>query len=201
MKYKVTFDTNIFVDNKNSATKKHDCLQYSIEDLFEARFENKKIELYSVSTTERESKNKGISIIEIKRNGYGVLQYGNALYGAAIYRKVHELLEMALIGISNIGGSCVVDVERKEKFLKIMDIICSNNEWRKWDISNLNNSQLRKYNDGLIFECHVYSGNDIFVSNDKKSYIQKESARSKLQSLFATEIYTPNEFGKLLTFP
>lgn len=185
--YRVTFDTVIFVEHKNE--------KIDLRKFYTAKFQDKFLIPYAVSVSEKEC--PGITKITIQRDGYGMGRYGAGYYGGNL---VKETTEIEGLNFSTDNPCSLFESDRGENLKSILSIICANNQWSRWDYTNLNQQQLNKLNDALIFECHVYSQHEIFVSNDGRSFSHGGSAREKLNETFHTQVYNLQEFENICDF-
>lgn len=59
--------------------------------------------------------------------------------------------------------------------------------------ANLSKGQVAQFRDAMILEAHVRAGRSIFITNDERAFL-KHGRRTKLEALFATRIFTKDEF-------
>lgn len=102
-----------------------------------------------------------------------------------------RVLELGIVGESRVG-SCVVG--SGSDYLEIILQTISNRSFPKsGNRGRLTDGQRRQLRDAMILEAHAREGRDIFVTNDKKGFID-DGRREKLQSLLKTRILTREEF-------
>lgn len=106
-------------------------------------------------------------------------------------KPIGKIIETGVYGESKYGrakyGSEKTQADR-EDILKIISF----GSFPK-DRQNLSEGQHRQLRDAMIFQAHVRGRRDIFVTNDRRGFIN-DGRREKLQKLFNTQIMTPNEF-------
>lgn len=100
--------------------------------------------------------------------------------------------EQAVYGESRYGEG--VSASNSDHLEQILAII-SNGSFPK-DRAKLSEGYRHMLRDAMIFEVHVRSGADVFVTTDSKGFI-KHGKREKLESLFETKILLVDEFLKL----
>lgn len=102
-----------------------------------------------------------------------------------------KVLEVAVLGESLLG-SCVLAGD--DNFLEAIIQIISNGSFPKsGSRGQLSNSQRRQLRDAMILEAHAREGRDLFVTNDRKGFID-DGRRERLQALLKTRIMTSEEF-------
>ena len=102
-----------------------------------------------------------------------------------------KVFEIAVVGESRLG-SCVLAGDNN--FMEALIQIISNGSFPKsGSRGQLTDGQRRQLRDAMILEAHAREGRDIFVTNDRKGFID-DGRREKLQSLLKTRILTREEF-------
>jgi hypothetical protein len=77
-----------------------------------------------------------------------------------------------------------------------MLFIVSNGSFPK-NRENLSEKQTRQLRDAMIFQSHIMAGRDIFVSDDKKAFIN-HGKRDWLEKSLQTKILSVDEFSKYI---
>jgi len=81
--------------------------------------------------------------------------------------------------------------DKDNSFEEIIDIISSGSFPK--DRSNLTDAQKRMLRDAMILEAHVREKRDIFITNDKRAFIN-HGRRERIENKFGTKILTKTEF-------
>ena len=102
-----------------------------------------------------------------------------------------KVLEVAVLGES-VLGSCVLAGD--DNYLETLIQIISNGSFPKSGTrGQLSDGRRRQLRDAMIIEAHARERRDIFVTNDRKGFID-DGRREKLQTLLKTRIVTSEEF-------
>jgi hypothetical protein len=102
-----------------------------------------------------------------------------------------RVLELGIVGESRVG-SCVVG-SGNDNLEIILQTISNRSFQKSGSRGQLSDGQRRQLRDAMILEAHAREGRDIFVTNDRKGFID-DGRREKLQSLLKTRILTHEEF-------
>jgi len=103
--------------------------------------------------------------------------------------------ETMIWGESKWGESKLGSQESSERLEKILFVIASGSFPK--DRSSLSERQTRQLRDAMIFQAHVKAGRDMFISNDRKAYIN-HGKRDKLENIFQTRVMDVSEFSAYL---
>jgi len=106
-------------------------------------------------------------------------------------RDLGTILETAVWGESRWDECEWSDDESKDFLEEIFRIISSDSFPKERD--SLSNGQRRQLRDAMIFQAHFRDNRDIFVSDDKKAFINN-GRRAILENTFNTKILTSEEF-------
>jgi hypothetical protein len=106
-------------------------------------------------------------------------------------KSVPKLKEVGVWGESKWGECVWGGDEISDKLDKTIDIISNKSMPKKRD--NLTDGQKRILRDAMIFEAHIRNDGNIFITNDKKAFIN-DGRRKKLEKEFGTIILTKEEF-------
>ena len=123
-----------------------------------------------VSVTEREV---GSRNIRLQVNGLG------------------KLLELGIVDESEMDNFVVGSTDDYLEY--ILQIISSGSFPKSGFRGQLTDSQHRQLRDAMILEAHAREKRDIFVTNDKKGFINN-GRRDELQTVLKTRILTREEF-------
>ncbi len=94
-----------------------------------------------------------------------------------------------------MGEAVFASDEENERLKQILKII-SNGSFPFGTAQPLTKRQRSQLRDAMIFEAHVRSGADAFVTTDSSAFI-KDGRRSLLGRTFSTRILDRNELEKL----
>ena len=95
------------------------------------------------------------------------------------------------IGVAALGSRFVADVLER-----LLQIISNRSFPARGGRSNLSAGERRQLRDAMILSAHIRDGRDIFVTNDRKGFIEG-GRRERLETEFATRIMTGDEFLSL----
>ena len=146
-----------------------------------------------VTVTEREIGGSDIKInIEpikkIKETGvYGESKYGTSVYGPT------TIPESFILDESMLDEGVLFDDKDADVFETALQIISSNSFPPDGKRDNLTKKQTRQLRDAMIICAHAREGRNIFVTDDKKGFIN-HGRRQKLERTFNTKIMTRQEF-------
>jgi len=93
------------------------------------------------------------------------------------------------------GNSSWGSPESSEHLKKVL-LIITNGSFPN-NRENLSDKQKRQLRDALIFQAHINAGRDIFVSNDRKAFIN-HGKRERLERSFQTKILSSDEFSEYI---
>lgn len=124
------------------------------------------------TVTDRELSGSGVTAVDGRR--------------AALY-------ETGVVGESIVGLFVVGSKGEAINFEQLIEIISNGSFPRGEKRKALTEGQRRQVRDAMIFCTHVREKRDIFVTNDRKGFIN-DGRRELLEQRFATKIHTPEEF-------
>ena len=118
---------------------------------------------------------------------YGESQWGLAVYGGAVIPKAMVIGE-SQVGLSVVGGTGM--------FETILKVITNGSFPPLGQREDLTHRQLTQLRDAMIFDAHVRTRGEIFVTNDASAFIGKgDRQRRILQQLGQTRIMNMKEFS------
>ncbi|MBU2592584.1 hypothetical protein KKD61_03955 [Patescibacteria group bacterium] len=179
---KITFDTNVLpIEDLNSLVK------------------DKPIKLSVVSVTSRELEKHSLAVELKKLNKitetavWDESKWGQAKWGPVIY-------ETAVVGESRVGESVVGSNKDVDVFEKLLEIISSGSFPKSGKRNDLSKGERRQLRDAMILTAHIREKRDIFVTEDIKGFIGRNSEiKKKIENLFKTKIMRKKEFIKYLS--
>lgn len=108
-----------------------------------------------------------------------------------LLRERHLSLEVLVFDESRWDESRWGDETSAIQLRAILRIISSGSFPTTW--STLTTGQLHQLRDAMALEAHVSAGRSVFVTADRRAFINNER-RDALQQLLSTRILTPEEF-------
>jgi hypothetical protein len=177
----VTFDTGIIVDHK-----------FERIDILDLAKKNS-LEIAVVSVTERELNGTLKSIIEVDTIPETIV-WDETPWGDGVWAEA--VPESFILGESPLGVGVLSDDKTAAAFEFILNTISNGAFPRSGKRDNLSEGERKQLRDAMIFEAHVRSGRDIFVSNDRRAFIGKahQEKRRALEASFKTQIFDRLEF-------
>lgn len=121
--------------------------------------------------------------------------WGESCWGKAVWGGV-TVPEALVIGETPIGQGAIVSDSTVDAFEAILTVIAGGSFPRHGERDDLTTGQHRQLRDAMIFEAHVRSRRDVFVTNDRKGFING-GRKEALERIGATCIVTADELGVL----
>ncbi len=107
-----------------------------------------------------------------------------------------QLFETGLVGESVAGAFVPGKNEESTDFERVLDIISSGSFPNAEKREDLSNGQHRQLRDAMIFCTHIREKREIFVTNDKRGFVDN-GRRQLLEQRYRTKILTGAEFLQL----
>lgn len=117
---------------------------------------------------------------------WGESKWGQALWGPVVS-------ETFILGESRLGGGLLGDDKEADVFEIALKIISNGGFPKRTERENLTAPQRCQLRDAMILAAHVREKRDIFVTNDKKGFIDN-GRRETIKKDFGTKILTQSEF-------
>lgn len=130
------------------------------------------VEFAVVSVTERET---GGTTYQVKLDGLA------------------RVVETAVYGESRYGRAVYGSEDDTDCLERVLQVISHGAFPRSGDRDSLTRGQTHQLRDAMIFCAHIRAGRQVFVTNDKKGFID-EGRREELEHKFRTRIMTATEF-------
>ena len=144
--------------------------------------------IVSVSARERDETAELRTITETAV--WGESRWGEAVWGG------DPVGEPFVIGESPLGVGVVVDDAHADILESALSVISNGSFPPPGNRDDLSDGQRRQLRDAMIFEAHARAGRHVFVTNDRKGFIN-DGRRETLQALGRTRIVTPLEVEQL----
>ena len=114
-------------------------------------------------------------------------------------KNLGTVLETAVWDESPWGSSVWGSPESADTLEMIVGIISNGSFPARRARADLSKGQRRQLRDAMIFEAHVRSGRDIFVTDDRRGFV-RGGLRESLETQFATRIMTRKEFAQFVAY-
>jgi len=102
-----------------------------------------------------------------------------------------KVSEVFVLGESRLGEAVLAGEKTGARLDDILQVV--SNKSFPADRSRLSEGERHQLRDAMILEAHHRAGNEIFVTNDKKGFVN-HGRREKLEALLGTQILTPEGF-------
>jgi len=103
--------------------------------------------------------------------------------------------ELCILNLSSVNASRLGNDELSERLKDILRILSDGSYPINGQATS--DGEKRQFHDALTFEAHLANNGDIFVTNDKKAFIN-HGKRERLQDKFETVIMTGEEFREYI---
>jgi len=115
---------------------------------------------------------------------------------AAVADRKAEIVEALVLGESAVGASVLGSDSDAINFENLLKVISNGAFPAMGKRENLSTGQRRQMRDAIIFCAHIREKRCVFVTNDKKGFID-DGRRELLEGKFGTRILTGDEFLQL----
>jgi len=105
----------------------------------------------------------------------------------------NQILETVFLNESELDNCVLADADEENHIEKILQIISNGSFPKPGFKGTLSKGEHHQLRDALILEAHSREKRDIFVTNDKRGFIDHKRGE-KLQNLLRTRILTKEEF-------
>ncbi len=106
-----------------------------------------------------------------------------------------EILELGVFDESSYGAAVLGRDEDAENFEKLLSILSNNAFPKSGERAILSNGQKRQLRDALIYASHLHHGHEIFVTDDRKGFING-GRRALIEALASSRVLSAEEFIK-----